>query len=243
MSRTTFKRILLTGGSGALGTQIQKHLDCIAPSRSELNLTDAAACAQVVKRVKPDLIIHAAAYTDVAGGERERADAYRVNVLGTEHLVRAAKGTRFVYISTEYVFDGQRGNYREDDIPNPVNYYALTKLLGELAVRQHPNTLIIRTSFKPDGPWPYPRAFTDQWTSADLASVRAPQIVQAALMPKLLGVVHIGGTRKTVYALARQCTPSVGKMSIRDVTSVTLPRDTSLNTSLWRRISPKPAVK
>ncbi len=238
-----YNRILLTGGSGALGTQIQKYLDCVAPTRGELDLTDAAACARVVQQVGPDLIIHAAAYTDVAGGERERTVAYRVNVLGTENLVRAAKGARFVYLSTEYVFDGERGNYREDDVPNPVNYYALTKLLGEIAVRQYPNTLIIRTSFKPDGPWPYPAAFTDQWTSADLASVRAPQIVQAALLPKLLGVIHIGGERKTVYDLAVRSTPTVGKRSITEL-KLTLPRDTSLDTSLWRsRSSAKPAVK
>ena len=238
-----FTRILLTGGSGALGTQIQKHLDCIAPSRSELDLTDAAVCARVVKRYRPALIIHAAAYTDVAGGERERADAYRINVLGTQHLVRAAHGIRFIYLSTEYVFDGERGNYREDDVPNPVNYYALTKLLGELVVGQYPNTLIIRTSFKPDGPWPYPAAFTDQWTSADFASVRAPQIVQAALMPGLLGVIHIGGERKTVYDLAVKSTPTVGKRSITEL-KLTLPRDTSLDTSLWRsRRSAKLAAK
>lgn len=238
-----FNRILLTGGSGALGTQIQKHLDCVAPSRRELDLTDPAACVRVVQQVQPDLIIHAAAYTDVAGGERERAAAYQTNVVGTEHVVRAAQGVRFVYISTEYVFDGERGNYREDDIPNPVNYYALTKLLGELAVRQYPNTLIIRTSFKPDGPWPYPAAFTDQWTSADLASERAPQIVQAALIPDLLGVVHIGGERKTVYALAARSTPTVGKRSIAEL-DLKLPKDTSLDTSLWRsRSSANSAAK
>lgn len=232
MSRQ-FHRILLTGGSGALGTQIQKNLDCIAPSRGELDLTDAAACERVIQEVGPDLIIHAAAYTDVAGGERERAAAYRINVLGTQHLVRAARGARFIYISTEYVFDGERGNYREDDIPNPVNYYALTKLLGEMVVGQYSNTLIIRTSFKPDGPWPYPAAFTDQWTSADLASERAPQIVQAALMSGLLGVIHIGGERKTVYELAVRSMPTVGKRSITEL-ELTLPRDTSLDTSLWR---------
>lgn len=238
-----FHRILLTGGSGTLGTQIRKHLDCIAPSHRELDIRQPADCTRAMRRYRPDLVIHAAAYTDVAGGQRERAAAYAVNVLGTQHLVRAARGARFIYLSTEYVFDGERGNYRESDVPNPVNYYALTKLLGELVVGQYPNTLIIRTSFKPDGPWPYPAAFTDQWTSADLASVRAPQIVQAALMPKLLGVIHIGGTRKTVYDLAVRGTPTVGKRSISEL-NVKLPKDTSLNTSLWHsRSSPSTAAK
>lgn len=237
MPRLRFRRVLLTGGSGVLGTQIQKHLDCIAPSGRELDIRKAADCRRTIRQYRPDLVIHAAAYTDVAGAKRARQAAYQTNVVGTRHLVAAAQGVRFIYLSTEYVFDGERGNYREDDIPNPVNYYALTKLLGEMVVGQYPNTLIIRTSFKPDGPWPYPAAFTDQWTSADLASVRAPEIISASLMPKLLGVIHIGGRRKTVFALARQCSPQVGKMSIRDVTAVTLPRDTSLNTRRWRRLT------
>lgn len=243
MPTQRFRRVLLTGGSGVLGRQIQRHLDCIAPARRELDVRRPADCRRAVHRYRPDLIIHAGAYTDVAGGERERAAAYATNALGTEHLVAAAHGVRFVYLSTEYVFDGARGRYRETDVPNPVNYYALTKLLGEVAVRQYPNTLIIRTSFKPDGPWPYPRAFVDQWTSADLASVRAPQIVAAALRPKLLGVIHIGGRRKTVYDLARRCTPNVGTMSIRDVTTVTLPRDTSLDTRRWRTLTKNTATR
>lgn len=231
-------KILITGGSGALGLNIKKIVKCFAPDSKELDVTDFKKCIKAINKYKPDIIIHCAAWTDVARAEKEKQKCWNVNVVGTENLVKASKGKRFVYISTEYVFDGEKGDYSELDIPNPINFYSLTKLIGEAIVRQYPNTLIIRTAFKKDGPWPYEKAFTDQWMSADFASERAPDIVRAGLMKDLKGIIHISGGRKTIYDLAKRVSPNVGKMSINDL-SVKLPRDTSLNSSLWKEISSK----
>ena len=144
------KRILITGGSGALGSHIKKLIKCEAPDSSELDISDFKKCVAVVKKYKPAIIIHCAAWTSVDKAEKEKEKCWKINVLGTENIVKAASGIRFIYISTHYVFDGTRGNYREDDIPNPINYYSLTKLVGESIVGQYPNTLIIRTGFKKD---------------------------------------------------------------------------------------------
>ncbi len=230
--------ILLTGGSGTLGSVIQKLIHCIVSSSRELDIRDAKQCENAVKKYNPDIIIHCAAYTDVANAETEKKKCWEVNVMGTENMVRAARGRRFVYISTSYVFDGRKGDYREDDTPNPINFYALTKLAGELIVRQYPRTLIIRTMFKKYGPWPYERAFIDQWTTAEFAPDIAPDIVRAALMPHLLDVIHISGTKKTIYELAKGVSPTVGKMSIQEVPTP-LPADVSLDNSLWEKISSK----
>lgn len=232
------KKVLITGGSGNLGQAIQKLMPCIAPDQHELDITDLASCKRAIKKYKPDIIIHCAAWTDVAGAEKNKDACWAINVTGTQNLVRAADGRRVVYISTDYVFDGEQGNYTEEDTPSPQNFYALTKLAGELIMRQYEQTLIIRTAFKKDGPWPYEKAFVDQWASHEFVSVLAPQILQAALMTKLVGVIHIAGARKSIYELARQATPSVGKMSRSDV-AVHIPRDTSLNISKWQTISSK----
>ncbi len=234
----TKRTILLTGGSGTLGSIIQKLIPCSAPGFRELDIRDSEQCENVVKKYDPDIIIHCAAYTDVANAESEKQKCWEVNVIGTENMVRAAHGRRFIYISTSYVFDGREGDYREDDIPNPINFYALTKLAGELIVRQYPRILIIRTMFKKHSPWPYERAFIDQWTTAEFAPDIAPDIVRAALMPHLLGVIHISGTKKTIYELAKRVSPTVGKMSIQDV-STPLPADVSLDNALWEKISSK----
>src|SRR3989344_3290525 len=167
--------ILVTGSRGNLGRLLSQSTGAIGIDRDTLDITDEGAVVEYFKRARYDVLLHCAAFTDVSGAEKDKDACYSVNVVGTENLVKHFKGKKFVYISTEYVFDGTKGNYRENDTPNPVNYYALTKLLGEMIVRQYPHALVIRTSFKPDGPWPYPKAFVDQWTSADYASERAPQ--------------------------------------------------------------------
>lgn len=228
-------RILVNGARGRLGQALLNLLpNTVGIDKAELDLTDSRAVVQYFATHTYDIVVHCAAYTDVARAEIERDACYVINVRGTENIVRSFTGKKFVYISTDYVFDGERGNYREEDTPNPINFYSLTKLLGEIAVRQFPRTLIIRTSFKADAPWPYSAAFTDQWTSADYLSVRAPQIAQAILMPRLFGTIHIGGARKTIYQLARQASPAIKKMSLADVPTK-LPRDVSLDSSLWKK--------
>lgn len=242
MNFRTDKRILLTGGIGRLGSNICKLIKCDAPDEIELDIRDFKKCLRAIKKYKPDIVIHCAAWTDVDGAERNKKACWALNVTGTQNMVRASSGRRFIYISTDYIFDGEKGYYKETDTPNPTNFYSLTKLAGELIVGQYQNTLIIRTSFKQDGPWRYPKAFIDQWTSADFARERAPDIVKAALLMNLKGIIHIAGRRKNIYDLARRASPDVGQMSIEDV-KVKLPRDISLDTSLWKRILKSNRVK
>lgn len=228
-------KILLTGGSGALGSCVQKLVPCAAPSSKELDITNPELCRAWIRDISPDIIFHSAAYTSVDRAEKERKKCWNVNVVGTENLLRNAVGVRFVYISTAYVFDGSRGDYSEKDTPSPANFYSLTKLLGEMAVRQHEPHLIIRTMFKKDGPWPFEKAFVDQWSTAEFASVLAPELVLASLYRELTGILHISGTKRSIYELAKMASPDVGKCSI-DELPVKLPRDVSLENSLWEKM-------
>lgn len=103
-----------------------------------LDVTDAVAVERVIGEALPDAVIHTAALTDVDGCERERDLAQAINRDGAGNVARAcaARGIRLVHLSTEYVFDGNRGPYRDDDRPNPLGWYARTKYAGELAVRE-----------------------------------------------------------------------------------------------------------
>ena len=114
------------------------------------------------------MVVHAAAFTSPPKVDKDPARALDVNIIGTANLVRLcmARGLRLIYISTDYVFRGDRGNYREDDSLYPVNKYAWSKLGGECAVRMYDNSLIVRTSFGPNV-FPYEKAFADQWTSRE----------------------------------------------------------------------------
>ena len=218
--------ILLTGGSGTLGTELQKHIKCWAPSREELDITKK----RYEYKSGVHLIVHCAAYTDVAKAEKEKILCYRTNVIGTRNL--ANWRIPMLYISTEYVFDGEKGNYSEDEIPNPVNFYGLTKLLGEYE-SQATKSVIIRTLFKPT-PFPHPKGITDQWTTGSTVERIAKEIVIAIKnFDRLPRILNIGHERISVYDLARK-TRAVSEIK-RNQIGVKLPRDTSLNLTKWRK--------
>jgi dTDP-4-dehydrorhamnose reductase len=138
-------RILLTGGTGRLGQELTRLLPgLIAPPHRELDIVQPHTIQAALDRYAPTVLVHAAAYTDVAGAERDQDTCWGINVVGTRHLVGAARehGLRLVHISTDYVFYGNRGLYKEDDPVGPVrNYYALSKLVAEEIVRCAPRHL------------------------------------------------------------------------------------------------------
>lgn len=114
-----------------------------------MDLADEAQVKERVASLRPDAIIHAASMTDVEECQRDPLRAKEVNVQATKSLARIAGelGIHFVYISTDYVFDGRKGDYVETNPPSPVNVYGETKLLGEEGVRSScPRSLVIRTS-------------------------------------------------------------------------------------------------
>ena len=226
-------QILLTGGTGLLGAEISKMgVDMIAPRREELNIADAAAVAKYVKKLSPDVIIHAAAVTNNRDIEADPSEALDVNIKGTVNLVQACLGsrTRLVFISSDYVYKGDRGDYRESDEVLPSNLYAWTKLAGEAAVRAVPNHLIIRTSFGASV-FDYPAAFADKWSSKEYADVIAPKILRAAIGTST-GVLNIGGPRRTLYEYASERNPNVKKIKLGDSAHGS-PADTSLNLDKW----------
>lgn len=237
--------ILLTGGSGRLGRELQALLpNVVAPPSRELDVTDPESVTAALARYTPKAVVHAAAYTDVKGAEGERARCWAVNVDGTRTLVRALSSTPLVHISTDYVFYGDRGGYAEDDPVGPVrNYYALSKLAAEAVARVATRHLVIRTSFRPRE-WPYPTAFRDVYTSQDYVDVIAPEI---ALAVKHLSAIpyhtlHITTARKSVYDLARQRSSTVTPGRKADA-GVDLPDDISLNTERWQALRLQLAAK
>ena len=150
--------ILLTGGNGQLGTELrhlldEKGLKYVSTDAQEMDITDEQATLAFIQELKPTVIYHCAAYTAVDKAEDEGKELdEKINVNGTENVAKAAKvvGAKFVYISTDYVFDGTKkeGVYKETDTPNPQNEYGRTKLLGEQAVKDLLDEyFIIRTSW------------------------------------------------------------------------------------------------
>jgi dTDP-4-dehydrorhamnose reductase len=235
--------MLLSGGSGRLGRELRVLLpEIAAPPHAELDVTVPETITAALERYRPAVVVHAAGYTDVAGAERERELCWRTNVEGTRNMVRALYGTdaMLVHLSTDYVFEGTRGMYREEDMPGPPrNFYALTKLVAEEIARLAPRHLLIRTSFRPRE-WPHPVAFTDVYTSQDYIDIIAPEIALAVTRCREIpfDTLHIATERKTSFELARRRNSQVKAGSKREA-AVALPDDISLDTSRWRQLKEK----
>ena len=149
-------RVLITGTGGQLGGELLRAApaDVIlaAPNRMDLDITDAAAVRHFCAEFRPDWIINAAGYTAVDRAESEPQQAYEANAGAVRNLAQAvdAHDARLLQISTDFVFDGAQGRpYRPDDIPNPLNAYAASKLEGERIASEllGSRALIVRTSW------------------------------------------------------------------------------------------------
>ena len=147
-------KILLTGKDGQVGFALQKKLvsvgEVIATDRNELNLENSDAIRAFIEKIKPDIIINAAAYTDVDKAESEIELAHKVNAEAPKVLAEKASQLNIpmIHFSTDYVFDGLKNEpYVETDQANPQSIYGKTKWKGEKAVRNHKKHIILRTSW------------------------------------------------------------------------------------------------
>jgi|SRR3989344_757848 len=205
-------KILITGGSGKLGTELKKHLKGDYPSKKDFDFIKP-----ITLKKKYDLIVHAGAYTNVKKAEfEEKKECFMANVYGTFNLTQYYKNTPFIFISTEFA-------------QHPFAIYALTKKLGEDIVKTHPNHLILRTLFKPN-PFPFDKAYIDQYTQGDYVDVIAKLLAKRIKTwdKKTSGLEYLGTGRKTMFELAKRTRPDVKPNSIYDYmkeTGLFIPRD------------------
>ena len=225
-------RVLVTGATGVLGRRVVSHAaagreDVLAISRSatgargtdgvEWARWDLASepCPDAVLAWKPSVIVHTAAMTDVDRCEREPDAARAANATATERVAQLAAdtGARLLCVSTDSVFDGRRGGYRDDERPSPINVYARTKVDAERATGQVPGALVIRANFVSDErltAWILGAAergeeipvFTDVvFAPLDVRDLARDLVTLAAA--SLTGVVHLASDEaisKAVYA-------------------------------------------
>lgn len=148
-------KVLIIGSEGMLGHDLVDILseenEISTTTIDTLDITDIEKTIDTVKKINPDVVVHAAAFTDVNGSETKKDLAYKVNGIGTRNVAVACKETNsaLVYICTDYVFDGEKGtSYQEYDQTNPLSVYGKTKLQGETYIRDILSKFyIVRTSW------------------------------------------------------------------------------------------------
>lgn len=275
------KSLLITGASGLLGDKIVKlarrkyavipthNLRQLQPDSLRLDITNAEDITSLFKKLEPDVIIHTASETNVDKCETQKNYAQKVNVDGTRNVALACSktGAKLVYISTDYVFDGEKGNYNEQDKPNPINYYGITKLEGEKQVTQNcQKYFILRTSVL-YGWHPWKQNFAtwvinqlkqdkeitvaeDHYNTPTLADNLA-EITLEAIQKDLQGLYHASGSeRVSRYAFAKQIAKAFNldpnlikpiKMSQLTAWIAKRPKDSSLNTDkIQKKLKTKP---
>lgn len=148
-------KILIIGHKGMLGTDLMRRLgeghDVVGRDIDEIDITLESSCRSVIADVRPEVVVNAAAYTDVDGCESNRERCFAVNAEGVRNICLAsgAAGARVVHFSTDYVFDGTKGEpYLEDDPTNPLSVYGESKLAGEQNLKQYAGDFVlIRTEW------------------------------------------------------------------------------------------------
>jgi dTDP-4-dehydrorhamnose reductase len=196
-------RLLVTGGAGYLGSEVVRRarlagFEVTAPPRARLDVRDEAAVARALDASRADAVVHTA--YRLSG-----PDAWSTNVDGAAAVARAAAaaGVRLVHLSTDVVFDGERGGYREDDPPAPVHEYVRSKAEAErLVSAAHPGALIVRTSLIYGGGQlsPHERQaldgdlvfYTDEIRSAVQVGDLAEALLELARLDRS-GLLHVAG--------------------------------------------------
>jgi dTDP-4-dehydrorhamnose reductase len=271
-------KLLITGASGLYGSKlaelalknghevfsVHSQHEAVHGVPVQLDITDKEKVAAEVAKFKPDAIVHAASMTDVDKCEQNKDLAQKINVEGTRNVVDAAKavGTFILFISTDYVFDGEKGCYKETDQPSPMSFYAYTKLKAEEIVKDsglswcivRPSVIygVVPAAGKVNfALWiinklrsgEQAKVFVDQWNSPTLNSSLAEMTLEAAER-RLTGIFHLSGaSRVSRFDFAVQLARTLGldekllvPSNMKDMSfPAKRPRDSSLDTSKAER--------
>ena len=224
------KKIFITGGSGNLGQKLVEYLsidnEVYAPNRDECDILDIGSLKEKINSFQPSIIIHTAAFVDTFGCEIEVEKAIDINIIGTINLVKSCLNLDclFVYISSEYVFGGEKGNYESTDRLTPINIYGKTKSASEYIISILPNYQIIRAPFVKQT---YPKAFTDQYCSRYFLDEVIEKIANN-IFNNREKIIHISSKKMSLYDLYLKKGIKAKPITMSEKQKETLPKDTSL---------------
>jgi dTDP-4-dehydrorhamnose reductase len=245
----------ITGAGGLIGHHVLRAVpptwQVRAVTRDVVDLTDFDRVRELFRREQPTVVVHCAALSSIAGCAANPKLAERVNVDATRHLAELSANIRFIFFSTDLVFDGAKGNYHESDSPSPLSLYAETKLRAEQGVLSNPQHVVLRTALtlgsSPKGDRSADEQLRVAWSRGEVPSLYAdefrtpiPAEVTARIVWHLLennaaGLFHLGGAERiSRFELGQlvgerwpELKPTIRKASLAGTGR---PPDVSLNT-------------
>ena len=225
------KKILITGGTGRFASTLKKQKTknkLFFPNKKELDITKFKSIKSYIKKKNPQILIH------LAGLSRPMSDhdtnikkSIDLNIIGTANITKACeeKNIKLIYFSTNYVYPGKKGNYKETDSLLPVNSYAWSKLGGESSVQLYKNSLILRVCMT-EKPFVHKVAFSNVKTSFTYHENIA-KILFKLINKK--GIINVGGPSSSVYDFARKENKNIINRKLRKDNKIGLLFNSSIN--------------
>ena len=200
------KKIIMTGGSGRFAQvfkKIKKNVKIYYPSKNLLNIEKPETIKKYIKKIKPDYFIHCAALSrpmNIHDKNIERS--ITTNIIGTSNIVKicSKEKIKLIYFSTNYVYPGIKGDYKESDPILPINKYAISKFGGECAVQLYDNSLILRICMT-EKPFIHKKAFNDVETNFMYHHEFANHLLK---LIDYKGIINVGGPKKIIYNFAKE---------------------------------------
>ena len=232
------KKVVVTGGTGRFGNilkSFKSRYKVFFPTKKDLDILNEKKIYKYLKKIKPNYLIHLAGLSrPMIDHEKNIKKSIDLNIIGTANITKACSlnNIKLIYFSTNYVYPGKKGNYKETDPLLPVNNYALSKLGGEASVQLYKNSLILRVSMT-EKPFVHSKAFANVKTSF------AYHDEVAKFLFKILnkkGVLNIGGKPQFIYNFAKKDNKNVKKVYLKKNAKIGMPFDSSINLAKLKRI-------
>ena len=231
-------RILISGGDGNLSTHIQSQnteYELYAPSKKEMDIKNIKDIKRAISHFSPHYFLHCAALTrPMVIHETDPKLSVETNIIGTANISALCieHEIKLIYISTDYVYPGTKGDYKENDNLNPFTNYGWSKLGGECSVRLCPKHLILRVAMN-EKPFPHPRALIDMKKSLVYVDEAAALILNVLDEE---GIINIGGKGQSVFNFVRESVPAIKGITLKEVKDVNMATDCSLNINKLNKI-------
>ena len=232
------KKVVVTGGTGRFGNilkSFKSRYKVFFPTKKDLDILNEKKIYKYLKKIKPNYLIHLAGLSrPMIDHEKNIKKSIDLNIIGTANITKVCSlnNIKLIYFSTNYVYPGKRGNYKETDPLLPVNNYAWSKLGGEASVQLYKNSLILRVSMT-EKPFVHSKAFANVKTSF------AYHDEVAKFLFKILnkkGVLNIGGKPQFIYNFAKKDNKNVKKVYLKKNEKIGMPFDSSINLAKLKRI-------
>ena len=231
-------KILFTGGNGRFGSIFRKTTKLkkiLYPSKKEFNILNINSLNRYIKKNRPKIIIHAAGLSrPMEIHEKNISLSIDKNIIGTCNIVKVCRNfnIKLIYLSTNYVYPGKKGNYQENDPLLPYNNYAWSKLGRECAVQMYKNSLILRVCMT-EKPFIHNSAFTDLITNF----IFHEDVVK--LFPKIIkknGLINIGGKSQSVFSFAKKFNKNIKGIKAKKYLGKNIPLNHSMNLKKLKKI-------